>query len=120
MAQHNELGRLGEKKVLDFLSAKGYQILDVNWRFEKCELDLVCAYQNLIVFVEVKTRSSSDFGKPAEFVTQAKQSKLIEGAEAYLEINNLEKEIRFDIAEVLVAGTNFSINYIEDAFKDGM
>lgn len=120
MAQHNELGRLGEKKVFDFLVAKRYQIIATNWRYEKCELDIVCEYKNLIVFVEVKTRSTDDFGKPAEFVTAAQQTKLIEGAEAFLEEKNLENEIRFDIVEVLAVGTNFSINHIENAFTDGM
>ena len=120
MAQHNELGALGEKKAAEYLSANNYKILDTNWRYEKCELDIVCAYKNLIVIVEVKSRQGTYFGTPAEFVNAAKQNKLVEGAEAYLEIKNIDKEIRFDIVEVVFEKTNFTINHVEDAFKDGL
>ena len=120
MAQHNELGALGEKKAAEYLSASNYKILDANWRYEKCELDIVCEYKNLIVIVEVKSRQGTYFGTPAEFVNAAKQNKLIEGAEAYLEIKNIDKEIRFDIVEVVFEKNNFTINHIEDAFKDGL
>lgn len=120
MAEHNELGQQGEQKACDYLISKGYRIRDVNWRYEKCELDIVCEYQNLIVVVEVKTRSNLDFGNPAEFVTTAKQTKLIEGAEAYLEQKELENELRFDIVEVIYAHQKFKINHLEDAFKDGL
>ena len=82
MAQHNELGVKGEAAALEYLILKGYRIIDTNWRHEKCELDLVCEFENLLVFVEVKTRSNNYFGAPAEFVGAAKQAKLIEGAEA--------------------------------------
>jgi putative endonuclease len=120
MAQHNELGKIGEHRALNYLILKGYKILDINWRYEKCELDIVCSLNNLVVFVEVKTRSSNYFGNPAEFVDKAKQNKLIEGAEAYLEQNNLDQEIRFDIVEVLLLNEEFVVNHIPDAFQDGM
>ena len=120
MAQHNELGNEGEKKACEYLLSKGFKILDTNWRYEKCELDIVCEHRNILVFVEVKTRTGTYFGMPAEFVGNAKQNKLIEGAEAYLEIKNIDKEIRFDIVEVLVDKNKFTINHIEEAFTDGM
>ncbi len=120
MAQHNELGRLGEVKAQEFLRTNGYHLLDCNWRYEKCELDIVCSFQNLIVVVEVKTRSGNYFGNPAEFVGPAQQKKLIDGAEAYLEVNNLDCEIRFDIIEVLFQNGTYSIQHLENAFSDGM
>lgn len=120
MAQHNDLGIKGEAAARDYLILKGYKILDINWRYEKCELDIVCEVDKLIVFVEVKTRSNTDFGSPAEFVGAAKQAKLIEGAEAYLEQKNSEKEIRFDIIEVLYQNNTFKIVHMEDAIRDGI
>lgn len=120
MAQHNQLGKEGEKRALEYLISKGYRIRDVNWRFEKCELDLVCEFAHFIVVVEVKTRSNLDFGKPADFVTSAKQAKLIEGAEAYLEQMKLENELRFDIIEVIYRNNDFEIQHIENAFHDGL
>ncbi len=120
MAQHNDLGIKGEAAARDYLILKGYKILDINWRYEKCELDIVCEVDKLIVFVEVKTRSNTDFGTPAEFVGAAKQAKLIEGAEAYLEQKNRDQEIRFDIIEVLFLNERFEINHLEDAIKDDL
>ena len=62
MAEHNELGKLGEELAVDFLIEKGYDILETNWTFQKAEVDIIALKENILAVVEVKTRSSVDFG----------------------------------------------------------
>jgi len=62
MAQHNELGKEGEKAAVDFLQHNGYEILETNWTFQKAEVDIIAQKGNILAIVEVKTRSSIDFG----------------------------------------------------------
>lgn len=117
MAIHNQIGAWGEAKAAHFLQAKGYEILDENWTFGKCEVDLICLYKGVMVFVEVKTRSSSAFGRPEEFVDQRKQNLMQTAAEAYLRAVDYKGEIRFDIVAILIkSDETYEIEHIEDAF----
>src|SRR5690606_22796091 len=72
MAQHNELGKLGEGLDIKYLTTKGFVIREKNWRFQKAEVDIIAQEENLLIAVEVKTRSSVDFGSPEEFVNSKK------------------------------------------------
>ncbi|MET0945038.1 MAG: YraN family protein, partial [Flavobacterium sp.] len=62
MAEHNELGKEGEKLAAKYLQENGYEILDRNWTFQKAEIDIIAQKDNYLAIVEVKTRSSLDFG----------------------------------------------------------
>ena len=116
MAQHNELGKLGEEYAARQLEKAGYHLLARNWRHEKAELDIVAKFGQILVFVEVKTRSADYFGRPIEFISEQKQNLLIEGAEAFLEEHQLDHEIRFDVIELIHSDGEFKMNHIEDAF----
>ncbi|RZK40478.1 MAG: YraN family protein [Pedobacter sp.] len=116
MAQHNDLGRKGEELAKHFLEASGYEILDENWVFGRVEIDLIAYLNREIIFVEVKTRSSTGYGFPEDFVDKAKKRHMSDAAEAYIEIMNHEGEVRFDIISVLFNQNNYKINHIEDAF----
>lgn len=117
MAIHNKLGQQGERIAIDYLCAKGYRILRTNWFYGKAEVDIIAVYLQYIVFIEVKTRSSSGFGLPEEFVSEAKQKMLQQAAEGYIFQNRYEGEIRFDIVSVMLQpGASFSVHHIEDAF----
>ena len=72
MADHNELGKLGEELAVDYLQKEGYDILDTNWTFQKAEIDIIAKKENILAIVEVKTRSSIDFGLPQDFVKPKK------------------------------------------------
>lgn len=72
MARHNELGRLGEQIAAEYLVAKGYTIRKRNWRCNKLEIDIVAEKNNRIIVVEVKTRSSAEYGQPIEAITREK------------------------------------------------
>lgn len=116
MASHNDLGFKGEAIAKEFLVKKGYEILDENWVHGKAEVDLIAYYNQQLIFVEVKTRSSSAFGLPEEFVSNAKQNLLATAAAEYIELMNHQRDIRFDIIAVLFNQNNYTINHIEDAF----
>ncbi|MBN1117153.1 MAG: YraN family protein [Bacteroidales bacterium] len=116
MADHNDLGRAGEDHAVEFLKNAGYKILERNWRFEKKEIDIIARKENLIIIVEVKTRSTDYFGQPEESVTRAKQKYLIEAADVYLQELGFEAEVRFDIISIVKKKDKFEISHIEDAF----
>ena len=116
MAAHNELGAKGESIALNFLISKKYQILETNWRWQKAEVDIIAQIENILVFVEVKTRSSYTFIKPEEAVNEKKQQLLIDAGEAYCEIKGIELELRFDVIAIVKQGNKTAIKHIEGAF----
>ena len=68
MTHHNKLGEDGELIALMFLQKEGFSILKTNWRFQKAEVDIIAQNNNFLVFSEVKTRVSSEFGKPEDAI----------------------------------------------------
>ena len=116
MAEHNELGKRGEKIAQVFLTEKGYRILHVNWRHRKAEIDIIAMDRNTLVFVEVKTRQTLIFGEPENAVNLRKQKNLIHAANAYVLKNGFDNEARFDIISIIIEKNANIINHIEDAF----
>jgi putative endonuclease len=82
--KRKELGALGEKLARDFLKKKGYRIRETNFRCREGEIDIIALKKGYLVFVEVRTKTSADFGSPEESVTFAKKEKLIASALTYL------------------------------------
>ena len=101
MAQHNELGKLGEELAAQFLLREGYTILERNWVFQKAEIDIIAQKKNQICVVEVKTRNSAFFGNPQDFVTTNKIKLLVKAANEYVISNDIDMEVRFDIIAIL-------------------
>jgi len=116
MAQHNELGKLGEQLATDYLKKKGYKIVVCNYMFQKAEIDIIAKYNNIMICVEVKTRNSDFFGDPQEFVTPSKIKLLVKAMDAFITENDIELETRFDIVAVLKNKTTEQITHYEDAF----
>ena len=116
MAEHNQTGTTGEELAASFLEKKGYSVLEKNWRFGHEEIDILASKDSTLVVAEVKTRKSNFFGEPEEFVTRQKQKHLIKAANAYMEKNNLDLEVRFDIISIILSGNEQKIFHIEDAF----
>lgn len=117
MALHNEIGKKGEELAKTYILKKGYEIIKLNWRHQKEEVDIIALYKEMIVFIEVKARSSSYYGLPQESVNYTKQQYLISAADAYLEINNINKECRFDVISIIFNRNAYQIEHIEDAFS---
>ncbi|APA91511.1 MULTISPECIES: YraN family protein [Myroides] len=116
MAKHHEVGKEGENAATDYLIKRGYEILTRNYFAEKTELDIVALKDNILVFVEVKTRSSLDFGLPQDFVNIRKIKLLIKAANLFITEFEREEEVRFDIIGIYKKGETFDIEHIEDAF----
>jgi len=116
MAKHNELGKKGELIARKFLEEKEFQIIEINWRHEKDEIDVIAKDGDELVMVEVKTRSTRYFGDPSESVSAAKESYLIRAAEAYVQIHNLDIDTRFDIISIVIDKNGTHIEHIKDAF----
>ena len=109
------VGDFGEDLVEEYLRNKGYDILDRNFRKSFGEIDIIARIDEIVVFVEVKTRKNKDFANPSEAVTISKQQKIVKASQAYLMENDLtDSIIRFDVAEVI--RVDGEINYIENAF----
>jgi len=116
MAEHNELGKLGEELAVEHLAKNGYEILETNWTFQKAEIDIIARKENILAIVEVKTRSSLDFGLPQEFVKPKKIQLLVKAVNQYVVSNDLEVEVRFDIIAINKENNQFNIEHLEDAF----
>ncbi len=105
------LGILGENKAEKFIKKRGCKILERNYSTRFGEIDIIATKDNVIIFIEVKTRTSDDFGKGYESVTNKKQQKMIKTAEQYM-LKHTDKLARFDVISI-DAG---EISYIENAF----
>lgn len=117
MAKHLKTGKRGEQLAVEYLERKGYQILHTNWRFSRAELDIVAKDGDILVFVEVKTRSYDHFGKPETAVTARKEYLIVDAASVYMETHGFDWEIRFDIiAIVLKSEREIELEHFRDAF----
>jgi putative endonuclease len=116
MAEHNELGKLGEKLAVKYLQKNGYSILETNWTFQKAEIDIIAKKENILAVVEVKTRSSLDFGLPQDFVKTKKIQLLVKAIDAYVNEKELDIDVRFDIIAIHKEGKSFAIEHLVDAF----
>jgi putative endonuclease len=116
MAEHNDLGKLGEELAVDFLEKNGYEILETNWTFQKAEVDIIAKKDTILAVIEVKTRSSIDFGLPQEFVKPKKIQLLVKAINEYVTQNDIDVDVRFDIVAIHKENNGFILEYIEDAF----
>ena len=116
MAQHNELGKKGEQLAVEFLSQNGYEIVARNYRFDKAEVDIIARKLEVLAIIEVKARSTVDFGDPQDFVKPRQIKNLVKAIDEYVTVNNLDVEIRFDIIAIVKEGQDYQIEHLKDAF----
>ncbi len=113
-----KLGREGEDFAKRFLRKKGYKILETNYRTPIGEIDIIARDGDVIVFVEVKTRSSLEFGYPHEAVTQSKQNRLKKLALYYLKSQKLtDVSVRFDVIGLYLKEGTYKVDHFVDAFE---
>ncbi len=116
MAEHNELGKKGEDLAVGLLLEKGYEILETNYTFQKFEVDIIARKGEVLAAVEVKTRSSPDFGNPQDFVTPQQIKRLVTTIDHYVNERELDVDVRFDIIAIIKNKKGTSIEHLEDAF----
>ena len=117
MAEHNEIGKKGEEIAQRYLSRKGYKIRHLNWRYNKNEVDIVAERNNLLVIIEVKTRTNEYFENPREAVTISKQKFIIKATEAYINKYDINYDTRFDVVGVSLLPKETKVDHVEDAFQ---
>lgn len=119
MSTQKTLGKLGEDCATNFLEAAGYTIVARNFRIRSAEIDIIAQSGSIIVFIEVKARSSIRHGLPSEAVNLRKQKKIIEAASVFLQDEKYcDCACRFDVVEIYLRGEHVEeINHIETAFE---
>jgi putative endonuclease len=116
MTESHNLGKQGEDQAVKHLVDAGYKILNRNWRSGKLEIDIIAENKDLIIFVEVKTRSEDYLEDPRTAINREKQRSMIFAADKYIKWNYIDKESRFDVITVIKKGKSFVIDHIENAF----
>lgn len=121
MKKYNKLiGNHGEEIAKNFLINNGYKILDMNYRTKYGEIDIICSYDDILIFCEIKSRYTNSFGSPMESVTYYKQKQIIRLSKIYLLVNKLYNyNVRYDIIEIIFNNINasFTLNHVKDAFR---
>jgi len=109
-----DLGKSGEKRIVEYLQRRGWTILETNFRYHKKEVDIIARKDEIISFIEVKTRRRSGFGMGMEAVDWLKRKSIIQVARHYLEKHgSIEALVRFDVASI----DGNVVSYFEDAFR---
>jgi len=112
-----ETGRKGELLAEKYLVSIGFRILEKNWRWRKCEIDLIAIHNETVVFIEVKTRGRGSLDEGVE-IKQGQRQRIIGAASAYLAshvVGNME--CRFDLVRVRLSKGDWWLDHIQDAFE---
>ncbi len=114
------LGERGETLACEELERLGYHVLTRRYRTRFGEIDVICLHEGVLVFVEVKARSSGDFGHPADAVTAQKQRRVAAMAETYMAIEGVRGRLcRFDVVAVETEVDPPVVTVFRDAFRPG-
>jgi putative endonuclease len=116
MAEANILGNKGEELATGYLRKAGYKILKRNWKWGKNEIDIIAEKDDMLVFIEVKTRSDNPQVHPRTAITAEKQKSMIYAADGYIRKFRIDKEARFDLLFIIMQGEQPQFELIEDAF----
>jgi putative endonuclease len=111
-----EIGRQGENLAAEFLKKKGWEIVNRNYRHGKAEIDLIVRRDDWTIFVEVKTRSTSTYGEPEDFVDEFQARKIYDAAEEFIFSTDWQGHVRFDIVSIKL-GDPTEIEHLEDAIN---
>jgi len=111
-----ETGIAGENYALQWLKLQGYEILEVNWRHHRLEIDIIATINHRLIFVEVKTRSNEGYAYPELAVDQRKQRFMLTAASAYMEKMQIDRPFRFDVIAIMMQPHLRKLIHIRDAF----
>ena len=115
-----ERGAFGEERAARYLRRKGYRIVERNFRCRQGEIDIIARKREILAFVEVKLRRDDRFAEAREFVTRAKQGRILAAAQLYLARTQEELQPRFDVIEIYAPPGEcgpIRIEHIENAFQ---
>lgn len=117
MARHNETGKKGEALAASYLQQQGFTVLHSNWRHERYEIDIIATREEILHFIEVKTRQSLSFGLPEESVTYQKIRHIVTAGVAFQCQYPSWKRVQYDVLSiVLIDGQPPEYLFIEDVY----
>jgi len=117
MARHNDLGKQGEVMAAAYLTAHNYTILHCNWRHSHYEIDIIALKNDVLHFVEVKSRSSKRFGLPEDGVTKKKFDRLLQAADEFLFQHPQYRHVQYDILAINQSKNEAPVYFmIEDVY----
>lgn len=117
MAQHHDIGKSGEILAANWLLKKGYCIVEKNWKLGHLEIDLIATKGEWLHFIEVKTRSSVQWGHPEESVNYQKFNRWRKAAQGYLSQQRKFRWIQFDIIAITLQGKDdYQLDFFEDVY----
>ena len=121
MNRNGYFGQKGEEKTCEYLKMHGYRVIERNFRCRTGEVDIIALKGDTVHFVEVKTRSNTGYGFPAESVTREKQRRLLLAAKYFMACHHEYAvcKVQMDVAEVLMHDGRYYIRYVENAFGEG-
>ena len=112
----DELGKWGEDFASNFLLQNGYSLVKRNVRFKKYEVDIIAEKDDELIVVEVKARNTAEIGEPWRAVTKSKQRQIITVADYYVQKNQIDKNVRFDIISIVHNSYRTNLEHIAGAF----
>ena len=116
--ERQNLGREGEERAEKFLRSVGYKVIERNFKTPFGEIDLIAYKKKVLVFIEVRARTSYNFGRPEESICQEKKKKISRVASLYLKAKKLNGvDCRFDVVVLLLRKNSYTIKLIENAFQ---
>lgn len=116
MAKHNEFGRFGEQKSVEYLRDRGYEILAQNYRYLNAEIDIVAKKKGILAIVEVKARNMGFLEDIANTINPKKIKLLTLAAHQFVVEHDLDLEVRFDVITVIQSDKKIEIQHLENAF----
>ena len=113
----SETGRRGELFAEKYLQSIGFKIIDKNWRWRKCEIDLIAIHNGMVVFLEVKTRGGRALDEGDE-IKPGQRQRIVAAASAYLATKVAgNMECRFDLVRVRLSQRGWRLDHIQDVFE---
>ena len=112
----DDLGKWGEDFATNFLLQNGYSLVERNVRFKKYEVDIIAKKDDELIVVEVKARITAEIGEPWRAVTKSKQRQIITVADYYVQKNQIDKDVRFDIISIVHNSYRTNLEHIIGAF----
>jgi putative endonuclease len=115
MSEKSDKGKEGEEYAIKYLIDKGFAIKTRNFNSRNSEIDIICFKEDMLVFVEVRIKATSDYGYPEATMSKGKMNAIKRGAEAYLDLHPWHGEARFDFISI-IEHPKIEIVHFEDAF----
>jgi putative endonuclease len=117
LSKHHITGKKGEMLAITYIQNKGFTLLHQNWRYSRYEVDIIASKENVLHFIEVKTRSNTQFGAPEESVSEKKIENLMKASEEFQHLHPEWKRVQYDVLSILLpASGKIEYFYIEDVY----